>query len=151
MHVANYIGLAHSAEQHLEEALLSVAEHHRDEPDIEQTSKMLAGWSHGHLEQLAPIIARYREHREEEPAKLHHALFHGPRKGGVGLLRDLQDLWLLANEVCICWTVISQAAKALHDQELLETCERCCAQTTRQQAWLLTRIKQAAPQALVAA
>jgi hypothetical protein len=37
----------------------------------------------------------------------------------VGLLRDLQDLYLLASFVDITWTMVKQAAAALRDQELL--------------------------------
>jgi len=67
------------------------------------------------------------------------------------LLREFHDLWLLANEVQICWTVLSQAAKALQDWELAVACEQLGRQNKRQLAWLLTRIKQVAPQSLVVA
>ena len=67
------------------------------------------------------------------------------------MLRDLHDLWLLANEVQLCLGVLDQAAKALHDLELEAFCQRFTAQTKRQIAWLHSRIQQAAPQSLIVA
>ncbi|GAB2609494.1 hypothetical protein GCM10027269_77190 [Kribbella endophytica] len=49
------------------------------------------------------------------------------------------------------WTVVEQAAQGLRDQELLDVIEACERETTQQLTWLLTWIKQAAPQALIAA
>jgi hypothetical protein len=46
--------------------------------------------------------------------------------------------------------VIKQAGSALHDQELLAVVAECDAETAVQLRWLQTRMKQAAPQALVA-
>jgi hypothetical protein len=45
--------------------------------------------------------------------------------------------------------VLDQAAKALRDEEMQSLIERIDAQNGRQRSWLLSRIKQAAPQALV--
>lgn len=45
--------------------------------------------------------------------------------------------------------VLDQAAKGLRDKEMQELVERLDHQSRRQRSWLLTRIKQAAPQALV--
>ncbi|MGC4938172.1 hypothetical protein [Kribbella sp. DT2] len=69
----------------------------------------------------------------------------------MGLLRDLQDLYALASFVDITWTVVEQAAQALRDRELLDVVDACEQETTQQLTWLKTRIKQAAPQALIAA
>lgn len=151
MHVAEYIGLLHSSEQKLAEALRKVAVHHRDEVDIEQTCKLLASWSEQHVVALAPVVARYHEQHPGEPEDLREALFHGPRTGPMAMIRDLHDLWLLASEVSLCWTVLDQSARALRDRELERLCTELKQQTDRQIAWLKTRIKQASPQALVVA
>ncbi|GHF44039.1 hypothetical protein HNQ07_001902 [Deinococcus metalli] len=151
MHVGNYLGLAHGSEQHLVDALTKVADHHRDEPDITETCQLMASWSRQHLTHLAPLVQKYGERRSAEPAHMEQALFHGPRRGSLALLRDLHDLWLLTNEVQLCWTVLEQAAQALRDDELERVCQECGRDTKRQTAFLLTRIKQAAPQALVVA
>jgi hypothetical protein len=87
--------------------------------------------------------------RQDEPKRLADALFHGSRSGGFGLLRDLHDLWLLANESHISWEVQHQVALGLRDEELKEVCSRCAGQNDRQIAWLRTRIDQASAQALI--
>lgn len=151
MHVGNYLGLVHHSERQLADALLAIARHHGDEPDITQTCELLASWSKQHIELLQPLIERYLEEKNDEPERLSQTLFAEPRTGSLALLRDLHDLWLLANEVQLCWTVLDQAAKALRDRQLESTCSQCSQNTKRQISWLMTRIKQAAPQALVVA
>jgi hypothetical protein len=151
MHIGNYIGLVHKSEQDLAEAFREVAKHHGEEPDVMQMCKKLAAWSENHVSNLQPFITRYSEEKNREPDKMKKALFAGPRKGGLGLVRDLHDLWLLANEVQLCWIVLLQASKALRDVELELACQQFDKQTQQQLEWLLTRIKQAAPQALVVA
>jgi hypothetical protein len=53
--------------------------------------------------------------------------------------------------VDITWTVVKQAAQGLRDDELLKLAGERESDTSRQLTWLLTRIKQAAPQALIVA
>ena len=62
---------------------------------------------------------RYGEDAPAEPDRLHSELFSGTRTGGIGLLRDLQDLYLMAAECDICWTVVGQAAHGARDDDLL--------------------------------
>ncbi|WP_264777592.1 hypothetical protein [Deinococcus aetherius] len=133
------------------DAIIRVAAHHGDEPDIYETCQLLAGWSRKHLEHLGPLVQKYGEQKNPEPANMEKALFHGPRQGSLGLLRDLHDLWLMTNEVQLCWTVLEQAARALRDDELEQVCQECGQETKRQTSFFLTRIKQAAPQSLVVA
>ncbi|MEN6291660.1 MAG: molybdopterin oxidoreductase family protein, partial [Methanobacterium sp.] len=149
IHVADYIGLVHQSEQQLEQAFKDVAEHHKEEPDVYSACNLLASWSKIHYENIEKFKDRYFEHKENEPGDLRKEIFHGPRSGGIGLVRDLHDLWLLANESHISWIVLLQAAKSLRDKELESVCDECDQQNRRQMAWILTRIKQAAPQALV--
>jgi hypothetical protein len=49
------------------------------------------------------------------------------------------------------WTVIAQGAQGLRDQRLLDVASSSQAETMRQMTWLPTRMKQAAPQALIVA
>ena len=149
IHVADYIGLVHQSEQRFEDALKDVAEHHKDEADVYYACNLLASWSKVHHEKMGEFVGRYSEHKESEPEDLRKGIFHGPRSGGVGLVRDLHDLWLLANESHISWIVLLQASRSLRDKELEVLCEECDQQNRRQMAWILTRIKAAAPQALV--
>lgn len=151
MHVGNYLGLLDASEQQLVEALLRVADHHGDEPDIYQTCQLVASWSQEAIASLKPLIERYSEEKSDEPERLTQVLFAGPRTGSLALIRDLHDLWLLASEVQLCLGVLDQAAKALRDPELEAFCQQFTGQTKRQLAWLHSRIQQAAPQALVVA
>lgn len=151
MYVGNYLGLVHTSEQQLADALIQVANHHQNEPDVEETCQLLASWSRSHLEKLKPPIDRYSKNKSDEPERLIQIRFDEPRSGSLGLMRDLQDLWLLANEVQLCWMVLEQASKALRDRDLESVCTQCSEQTKRQLTWLLHRIRQAAPQTLVVA
>lgn len=145
-----YVGLQHAASATLADSLRQVAEGHAAEPDVLTDCHRLAGMCDAHVARLAPIIERYGEQREDEPERLHAAGLVSVRSGGVGLLRDLQDLYALAALVDITWTVLSQAAQAVRDRDLIDVVAACQHDTQRQLRWLLTRIKQAAPQALIA-
>jgi hypothetical protein len=71
------------------------------------------------------------------------------RSGPVGLLRDLQDLHVLGTLVQTTWTVITQAAQGLRDRDLIAMAQQANSDTPRQLSWLNTRMKAAAPQALI--
>jgi hypothetical protein len=154
-HLRTYLGLLHRAEQTLADSFDTVGRGHQAEADVYHTCASLAAMSRRHEQQLAPVLARYGEQSGgddiEEPERLHAAGVAEVRSGAVGLLRDLQDLYLLASLVQSCWTVISQAAQGARDRELIDIAQSCSAETSRQQSWLQTRIKAAAPQALLVA
>jgi hypothetical protein len=67
------------------------------------------------------------------------------------IAEPLQDLYPMAAECDICWTVVGQAAQGVRDAELFDVVRRCEGKTAVQLKWLRTRMKQAAPQALVVA
>jgi hypothetical protein len=67
------------------------------------------------------------------------------------MLRDLQDLYQLANLVDITWTVVGQAASGARDRDLLHVVQRCAPEISAQLAWLRMRMKAAAPQTLLVA
>lgn len=139
------------AEQALANAFDEVGAAHGDEPDVEHTCKVLGDHARDHSEALRPIVERYGEQGDSEPERLAAAEFGGARSGAVGLLRDLQDLYALASFVDITWTVVEQAAQGLRDDDLLKLAGDREADTSRQLTWLQTRMKQAAPQALIVA
>jgi hypothetical protein len=151
MHLAHYLGLIHKAERDLADAFRKVAEGHKQEPDVFYLCHTLAKQCDRHAEKLEPFVERYGEDAPEEPDRLHSELFQGTRKGGLGLLRDLHDLYLMASECDISWTLIGQAAQGARDKELFEVVNACDGETSTQLKWLKTRMKQAAPQALIAA
>ncbi len=96
MNLGHYLGLLHAAEADLAAAFRDVAETHRDEPDVFHDCRRLARWCDRHVERLAPFADRYSEEAEDEPNRLRSEIFRGTRTGGLGLLRDLHDLYLMA-------------------------------------------------------
>ena len=65
------------------------------------------------------------------------------------MLRDLHDLYLMTCESDLSWTLIGQAAQGALDNDLFETVSSCEGETSKQMKWLMTRMKQAAPQTLI--
>ncbi len=151
MHLATYLGLVDEGEATLAASFRQVADGHQRETDVVHLCERFAGQCDSHREQLAPVVARYGEECPQEPERLHAQGLDGTRTGGVGLLRDLHDLYLLVSYLDIAWTVVGQAAKAVRDRELLAVVTWCERETSAQLSWLTTRMKEAAPQALVVA
>jgi hypothetical protein len=112
MRLAHYLGLLHRAQDTLADAFRQVASAHADEADIAHLCRQQAQRCDERARRLRPFADRYAEDAPDEPERLHSELFRGTRTGGIGLLRDLQDLYLMAAECDICWTVVSQAATA---------------------------------------
>lgn len=149
-HLSTYVGLADHSEKTLADSFRAVAEGHAAEADIFHTCHLLAAWSDQHRERLAPAVERYGEDDSiTEPERLHASGLAEVRAGQVGLLRDLQDLHVLASLVQTTWTVVAQGAQGLRDRDLLEIATSANAETSRQLSWLNTRMKAAAPQALI--
>lgn len=152
MNLDIYLGMLRQAEQTLAESFRQVADGHGAEPDVHFLCHTLAGQCENHGKLLLPVVQRYGEDpSDNEPERLHAQGLSETRSGPVGLLRDLQDLYLLASLVDVTWTMVKQAGSALRDKELLAVVDQCDAETAVQLRWLQTRMKQAAPQALVAA
>jgi hypothetical protein len=151
MHVAHYLGLLHQAEANLADAYRQVGAAHAEEADVFHLTGRLAAQCEQHVARLGPFVERYAEEAPDEPERLHADLFAGARTGGLGLLRDLHDLYLMAAYADITWTVLGQAAAGLRDDDLAATVAACEGETSVQLVWLRTRMKSAAPQALVVA
>ena len=149
MHIGRYIDLVHRTEFDLAKAFRKVSKAHGDEPDVYQTCQLLARWSDKLAAELEPFITKYKPEKDTEPDRLTRMLLKDTRKGGMALLRDLHDLYLVASEVLICCTILKQGADSLRDKQLTNLCETMEKQTKRQSNWLMTRMKAAAPQTLV--
>jgi len=146
-----YLGLLQKAEQALASSYRQVAKGHGAEPDVYHLCQTLAKQCDQHEQALAPVIQRYGERPDDEPERLHAQKILETRSGPVGLIRDLQDLYLLANLVDVTWMMVKQAALGLRDGELIRVVSECDSQVKGQLSWLITRMKQAAPQALIIA
>ena len=150
-HLSTYVGLADHSERTLAESFRAVAHGHAQVADVFHTCHLLAQMSDRHRADLSPAVQRYGEDDIEEPERLHAEGLAQARFGEIGLLRDLQDLHVLATLVQTTWTVVVQGAQGLRDRELLEIANAANAETSRQLTWLNTRMKEAAPQALIVA
>jgi hypothetical protein len=149
--LAHYLGLLHHAEDALAGAFRAVAAAHADEPDVAATCLILSEQCRAHADRLDPFARRYGEQEEHEAEQLYSDLFQQPRTGKLGLLRDLHGLYLMASECDISWTLIGQAAQGARDTDLHGVVQACEGETAGQLRWLRSRMKQAAPQALVVA
>src|SRR3954447_6858827 len=151
MRIGKYIDLVHRTEKDLAEAFIKVAKAHGDEVDVYQTCVLLSSWSQKLAGELEIFAEKYKKEKDKEPDRLSDTLLKDVRKGSMALLRDLQDLYLIASEVEVCCVILKQGATGLHDKDLLSACEEVERQTKRQLSWLLTRMKSAAPQTLIVA
>ncbi|WP_336026510.1 hypothetical protein [Geodermatophilus sp. FMUSA9-8] len=149
--LAVYVGLAEHTESVLAAGLREFARAHAAEGELPATAELLAGWSEEHVRRLAPVRSRYGDEPDSEPDQLRAAGMGAARTGPVGLLRDLQDLYTLAALTDTTWTVLLQAGLGARDRELQGVARSCQDETSRQLAWLVTHLKQVAPQALLAA
>jgi hypothetical protein len=119
--------------------LRAAAERHRDEHDVFHQCRAFARNADARAARLEPL-ARSRAGVDGWRSALDG--------GGVELLEELRALDLRLHEVALTWTMAEQAAKALRDAELLACASESGAEATGDAAWLVTRIKTAAPQAL---
>jgi hypothetical protein len=150
MHLATYLDLLDQGSGALAESLRIVADGHLEEADVHHTALQLAQKYDAHRDRLRPFVARY-EHPAGPPERLHAEPLSEVRSGGVGLLRDLLDLFLLATYLQQAWILVGQAAKGNRDAELAATVDQCSADVLTVLTWLETRMKAAAPQALLVA
>lgn len=58
---------------------------------------------------IGSFVVRYGSDAADEPDRLHAELFDGARSGGIGLVRDLQDLYVVGHYVDITFTLVGQA------------------------------------------
>jgi hypothetical protein len=148
MLLADALRMTIEAERALADALLDVSRRHASEPDIRETTRLLAGWSRDHARALATDRTRLGRAPSRRGWQLRGAPFDGPGNGGAELLEDLLALTGGVAFVEACWTIVLQAALASHDPDLEHTARACGAETLRQRAWLDTKLSQLAPQAL---
>ncbi|WP_173924517.1 hypothetical protein [Agromyces sp. Marseille-P2726] len=147
-----YLSLLAESETTLADSYLQVAGVHGDEPDVHFLCLTMAAQCQAHRRMLDGVVARYGEAPAgHEPERLHADGMRESRTGPLGLLRDLQDLYLLASFTDVTWMMVKQAAQALRDADLLEVVDACEHEIAVHVRWLQTRMKQAAPQVLIAA
>jgi hypothetical protein len=147
-----YLGLLDEAERILARSFRVVAEGHGDEPDVHFILETLAQQCDRHVKALHPVIDRFGSDVEgDEEHRITADGVKDVRSGALGLLLDLQDLYVLVHHLDVMWTMVGQAAAGSRDRELLDIVTRCEQDSDLQSRWLQTRMKQSAPQALLVA
>jgi len=149
--LGHYLELLRRAQLNLSGGYRAVAGAHRDEVDIFYTCRRLARQADEQALALAPYLEVYPPPGREGPAADPTAAFRGPRGPGVGLLRDLQDLYLMVAECDLGWLLVDRSAQGVRDSDLLVTARTCHDQTRTQLAWLRTQLSLSSVQALVVA
>ncbi len=148
MHVPDHLGLLADANAQFIKACDAVAAHHIEETVVRYVLSMLSGYSREAVEALEPFRQKYGRRDSKEPERLRKEMFGSDHFGALGLLRDLQNLFVQATEIEVLLTTVMQASKALRDRELLTVCHHLQGQNKRQLAWLDTEIKHRAPHTL---
>jgi hypothetical protein len=149
MRIPAYLELAHSSAGLLAASYRRTVERHPDEPDIASVCATLAQQCDDHRSSVGPMVRRYGAAEAGDVPAEPPSVRPAADPGSVGLLGDLQDLWMLASFVHLTWTVLEQAAHELRDHGLVAVVRSCDRDVEVQLQWLTTRIKQAAPQALI--
>ena len=161
MKVGPLLERLHELETELAEDYRALGERHAADHDVYHQCHSFAKQAEAHASALAPLAERYgRTVDDDVGPDLWSGLLERARRlgsealgrqpeGGLLLLRDLRALLLAAEEVSITWVMAGQAAKAARDAELLAAVSGCHVEVELQVKWLTTRIKVAAPQALV--
>jgi hypothetical protein len=141
--------------------LNTLGERHKADHDVYHLTGVLLRIAHTNLERLAPHAERYGVAIDTDDGPDHHAptlagkarektaeLIGRRPEPSLVLIHDLRTLHMLYAEASINYVIISQAAQAAADTELLDAISACHAQTLRGMKWTVTRLKTAAPHAL---
>jgi hypothetical protein len=151
MHIAEYLGRAQNAEKSLVKTFQKLAKIHAFDADVVEMLEKFSLWSTQHLEFIDRLSTEFGSDSNDKPEDVSDVLFSKPHIGGFGLLQDLHGLSLLVHEAQMCWTILSQGAKSLRNSEMESMCTQCGGDLKKETMWLTTKIKSAAPQALVVA
>jgi hypothetical protein len=138
-----------SSEAELADELARVGERHRVEHDVFHMTETLAKTARARIEKLGRaadsggrdgLLSSVREKTSE--------LIGSRPEPGMLLLRDLREIYLLASQASIDWTILGQGAQAAKDGDLLAIVDECHTDQLRTLKWATTRIKEGAPQTL---
>ena len=128
---------------------------HAAESEVLHGSRTLIGLSDQNLAALQPSKRRYEQQHDTVTAHEPEGFFSEPvmrgRDGPIGLLRDLQDVLMLATLVQSTWTIVEQGARSMKDEALKATCATALRHNDQQCRWLRMIIEGSSPQALMMA
>jgi len=147
--LARYLGVVRAGEEQLAGALTLLAERHDGDPDVASMLKKFTRWSLTHAEGLERMVMRFGEEKSETARRLRDSLYDGAREGGAGLVQDLHDLTVQIDYVRMGYQILEQAAKEMRDEPFKTIAVEQGEAVERMSKWAKTKLKQAAPQAIV--
>lgn len=160
MKIDHAIETVQEAEADLAAELQKVGERHALESDLFHLGHTLSRIAEQKLARLSPLAERYgASPRSDVPRpsgvlervrRLSSEALGREEQSGLLLLHDLRRLYVAAHEAEVAWVVLLQGAKAARDAELVAAAEDGRAHAETRWKWLLTRVKETAPQVLVA-
>src|SRR5690349_12238982 len=132
MQLASYLRQLRDAEATLADAYGTAAQGHAGDADVYYICRQLRRQCREHVAALEPVTERYPD--TAGPAADHPGppALRTTHEGGTGLVRDLQELHLLATFADITWTIVGQAEQAVRDRSLLDLVNDCQPETGRQ-------------------
>jgi hypothetical protein len=150
----------HDAEADLAHQYRIVAERQAAEQDVYYLCHTLAQQADEHAGHVRAVAEKFGTTLSEPGAERLTNVLSGLRhktsellgrrpESGLLLLRDLRELFLMAQEVNIHWLALGQVAQAVRDHDLLDEVSDLHKQTLTQIKWLKTRLKEATPQVLI--
>jgi hypothetical protein len=151
----------HESETHLAKEFRRVATREAVEQDVYYLGHRMATMCDSHAEKLRAVGERHGadlDPPEDSSAigKLLGSLQHTASEmvgrnpdAGLLLLRDLRELYLMAQEASIHWIALGQVAQAVRDPDLLGLVSELHTETITQIKWLKTKIREATPPILV--
>lgn len=151
MHLSSYVHLLEQGSTTLAHSYAVLAAGHAEEPEIVTQAARFGRQCEDHADRLSPVRQRYGDHPGPPTDRLHLPGLEDPRSGGLGLLRDLHEVFDYASHLHIAWTIVGQAARGNRDEQLRDVATTCGDQVAGQLAWLTTQIKTASAQALLVA
>lgn len=157
------LGELHQAETDLAAEFREVADRQAADHGTSSVCRILAGQCDRHAGRIHDLAGRFGKDLPEprRPGPVASAAgalrqWTSERIGrhpgaGLLLLRDLRQLYLMAQAVDVHLVMLGQAAQAVRDRELLEAVTGMHQETATQIGWVSTRLKEAAPQVLAVA
>jgi hypothetical protein len=147
MKFINYLEYTLHCVEKTAETFRAIAERHSAEPDVYSNCLKFADWSDNHYTEIKSVYSEIGKSGKQESDRIGTPLIN-LRTGGIGLIRDLHDVWLMTSEVKLCLIILIQCSKALRNKPFTLILESCCQETERENEWLLSKIKLAASQVL---
>jgi hypothetical protein len=147
MKIVNYIEYTLHCVESASKSFKEIAKRHSIEPDVNAMCLKFAGWCDQQHKILELYASEFGSAEAHEPDRIDTPLIK-LRTGGIGLMRDLHDAWLMTSEINLCWIILLQCAKAMRHNTFKSTCEECCKDTESQTEWLLSKIKLSSSQVL---